>query len=89
MNSFSLVKVIRILFKIKMSVTREFSRDIYTEISEFGIQFVNDDYLSSFGWNAVPVIEVKNANECVNNLSMTPPCSFTGCPVVTLDVEFS
>ena len=46
-----------------MSVTGEFLRDIYTEISEFGNQFFNDDYLFSLGWNAVPVIDVKNAND--------------------------
>ena len=46
-----------------MSVTRAFSRNIYTEILEFGYQVVNDDCLSSLGWNAVPVIDIKNAND--------------------------
>ena len=46
-----------------MSVTREFSRDIYTEFLEFCNQFVNDDYLYSLGWNAEPVIDVKNTND--------------------------
>ena len=44
-----------------MSVTRKFLRDNYPEISKYGNQFVNYDYFTSLGWNAVPIIDVKKA----------------------------
>ena len=51
------------LFEIKMS-TRNFSDDIYDEITNFGNEYCNDNMFNLLGWRSVPIIEVNGAKNC-------------------------